>query len=464
MSITNSLTLKFTILVAFILLMLSCSFFYFYNSFRNEEYDKQLEEKIIVISDILIKKDTVDDDLVQLMNLNSLNLLFQEKISIFNDKNQLIYTTNALIPNKINDSILQYIRKVEKLVFKMEEREAVGVLHKGKKQDYVITISAKDIHGFNELQNLLMSLLFANSIALIIVVVAGWIFARQALEPIAEIVRQVKHISPTKMEYRLNEGNKQDEVAKLAMTFNELLDKLHYAYEMKKTFVANASHELRTPLTNMLGTLETSYLYDNEVDNYKTSIASAIEEIKELIDLTNELLKLTKFDTENDLPAPPRPVRLDEIVMQIIGEAKRKYPEQKIAMEFTLPEDSDGMTVLGTPHLFKTALFNIIDNACKYANKKPIHVALWSENQGTIKFKVMDNGIGISEEEIRHIINPMYRGSNSQGILGFGIGLSLTKTILEKYNARFYIDSVLDEGTKVTIIFQQLPKDRDLVN
>jgi signal transduction histidine kinase len=464
MSITNSLTLKFTILVACILLMLSCSFFYFYNSFRNEEYDKQLEEKVIVISDILIKKDTVDDDLVQLMNLNSLNLLFQEKISIFNDKNQLIYTTNAMIPNKINDSILQYIRKVEKLVFKMEEREAVGILHKGKKQNYVITISAKDIHGFNELQNLLMSLLFANSIALIIVVVAGWIFARQALEPIAEIVRQVKHISPTKMEYRLNEGNKQDEIAKLAMTFNELLDKLHYAYEMKKTFVANASHELRTPLTNMLGTLETSYLYDNEVDNYKTSIASAIEEIKELIDLTNELLKLTKFDTENDLPAPPRPVRLDEIVMQIIGEAKRKYPEQKIAMEFTLPDDSDGMTVLGTPHLFKTALFNIIDNACKYANEKPVQVALWSENQGTIKFKVMDNGIGISEEEIRHIINPMYRGSNSQGILGFGIGLSLTKTILEKYNAKFYIDSVLDEGTKVTIIFQQLAKYTNLVN
>ncbi len=464
MSITNSLTLKFTILVAFILLMLSCSFFYFYNSFRNQEYDKQLEEKVIVISDILIKKDTVDDNLVQLMSLNSLNLLFQEKITIFNDKNQLIYTTNAMIPNRINDSILQYIRKVEKLVFKMEEREAVGILHKGKKQNYVITISAKDIHGFNELQNLLMSLLFANSIALIIVVVAGWIFARQALEPIAEIVRQVKNISPTKMEYRLNEGNKQDEIAKLAMTFNELLDKLHYAYEMKKTFVANASHELRTPLTNMLGTLETSYLYDNEVDNYKASIASAIEEIKELIDLTNELLKLTKFDTENDVPAPPRPVRLDEIVMQIIGEAKRKYPEQKIAMEFTLPEDSDGMTVLGTPHLFKTALFNIIDNACKYANKEPIHVALWSENQGTIKFKVMDNGIGISEEEIRHIINPMYRGSNSQGILGFGIGLSLTKTILEKYNAKFYIDSVLDEGTKVTIIFQQLSRDRDFIN
>jgi signal transduction histidine kinase len=456
MLITNSLTLKFTIVVASILLMLSGSFLYFYNSFRNKEYDSQLEEKVRLISTILIKKDTVDDDLVQLINTNSLNRLFQEKITIFNDKNQLIYTTNNLIANGINDSILQQIRIAEKLIFRMKEREAVGILHKGKMQNYVITISAKDIHGFNELQNLLMSLLFANLLGLLIVIVAGWIFARQALEPIAEIVRQVKHITPTQMEYRLNEGNKKDEIAKLAMTFNEMLDKLHYAYEMKKTFVANASHELRTPLTNMLGTLETSYLYDKEVDKYKASIASAIEEIKELIDLTNELLKLTKFDTENDLPSPPRPVRLDEIVLQIIGEAKRKYPQQKIDIEFIMPDDSDGMVVLGTPHLFKTALFNVVDNACKYANNKPVEIALWSENQGTIKFKVVDNGIGISEEEIRYIINPMYRGSNSKGILGFGVGLSLTKTILEKYNAKFYIDSELDEGTKVTIIFPQL--------
>ncbi len=459
MLITNSLTIKFTVVVAFILLTLSISFLYFYTNFRDKEYQSQLAEKLQLVSNILIKKDTVDDDLVNLISANSLNKLFQEKITIFNDRNQIVYTTNNLIPNQVNDSLLKTIRYHERIVFRMAEREAVGIVHKGKKQNYVVTISAKDIHGFNELQNLLLALLISNTIGLLVVIFSGWLFARQALEPITEIVKQVQKISPTQMQYRLDEGNKKDEIAKLAMTFNEMLEKLHYAYEMKKTFVANASHELRTPLANMLGTLETSYLYDDTTEKYKISMASAIEEIKELISLTNELLKLTKFDTENDMPAPPRPVRLDEIVLQIISEAKRKYPEQKIEMQFDMPEECDSMTVLGAPHLFKTAIFNILDNACKYANDKPVHVALWSENQGTIKFKVVDNGIGISEEELRFIINPMYRGSNSKGILGFGIGLSLTKTILEKYHAKFYIDSELNEGTKVTVIFPQLPKN-----
>lgn len=456
MLITHRLTIKFTVLVALILLTLSASFLYFYTSFRDKEYQTQLATKAALTSELLIKKDTIDDELLQLISKNSLNKLFQEKITIFDDENHIVYTTNDLIPNQVNDSLLNLIRRSEKLSFKYAEREGFGMLHKSKLNKYVITATAKDIHGYNELQNLLLSLLFANLIGILVVIVAGWLFARQALEPIAEIVRQVKHISPSQLDVRLHEGNRTDEVAKLAMTFNEMLDKVHYAYEMKKTFVANASHELRTPLANMLGTLETSYLYDDSLEKCKQSMASSIEEIKELIGLTNELLKLTKFDTEHDAPIPPKPVRLDEIVLQTISEVKRKYPAQKIDINFVMPEEPESMTVFGATHLFKTSILNIIDNACKYSNDQPVKVDLWCEEQGSIKFRVTDTGIGISEDEMRLIINPMYRGSNAKGVLGFGVGLALTKTILEKYNARFFIDSKLGKGTKVTVIFPQV--------
>jgi signal transduction histidine kinase len=456
MLITHRLTIKFTVLVASILLTLSLSFLYFYNSFRNAEYQSQLAAKAVLTSELLIKKDTIDDELVQLINKNSLNRLFQEKITIFDTANRVIYTTNALITNRVNDSLLNLIRQQQKLAFKYTEREGFGMLHKGKQKDFVITATAKDIHGYNELKDLLLSLLFANLIGVLVVVAAGWLFARQALEPIAEIVQQVKFISPSQLDVRLYEGNRTDEVAKLAMTFNEMLDKVHYAYEMKKTFVANASHELRTPLANMLGTLETSYLYDQDLDKCKASMASAIEEIKELIGLTNELLKLTKFENENDLPVPPKPVRLDEVVLQAIAEVKRKYPLQKIDINFVMPEDAESMTVMGATHLFRTSLLNIIDNACKYSDGQPVKVDLWCEDQGAIKFRVTDTGIGISEEDIRQIINPMYRGSNAKGITGFGVGLALTKTILEKYQAKFFIDSKINRGTKVTVIFPQM--------
>ncbi len=457
MLISHRLTLKFTLVIFFVLASLSAVAFYVFYHFRDEEYHKQLEEKVKLTSALLIQKDTINDDLASLINQHSLGYLFNEKITIFDEKNKIIYTTNDRIPNGLDDNLLEQIRKNKQLSFKYHDREGVGRIHQTNKHLFVITATAQDFHVYDELKNLLTSLIIANVIGVLVVALISWFLAIQALEPITEIVEQVKHISPVQFDFRLNEGNRKDEIAQLAMTFNDMLAKLQYSYEMKKNFVSNASHELRTPLANMLGTLETSYLYDDSLEKYKASIASAIEEIKDLIALTNELLNLTKFESEQDKSnTVPVPVRIDEVVLQIISDAKRKYPHHKIDLNFVLPEDSEAMTVLAAYSLLKISLWNIVDNACKYSNDKPVTVELWSEGQGSIKFKVSDQGIGISEEELRFIISPMFRGSNVKGIGGFGVGLSLTRTILERYNAKFYIDSKIGKGTRVTVIFSQI--------
>lgn len=103
------------------------------------------------------------------------------------------------------------------------------------------------------------------------------------------------------------------------------------------------------------------------------------------------------------------------------------------------------------PYLLKIALKNIIDNACKYSDKE-VNVTLYREQQQVI-LDIEDRGIGIPQEEIEHIFQSFYRGSNTRDYAGQGIGLSLTLKIISAYHAKLDISSEIEKGTKVRVIF-----------
>ena len=100
------------------------------------------------------------------------------------------------------------------------------------------------------------------------------------LKPISRIVDEVEQITATHLHKRVNEGNRQDEIAQLAMTFNQMLFRLEDAFVSQRSFVSHASHELRTPLTNTLGTLETSLRYDQNPTDWRDSMEVAVDELK----------------------------------------------------------------------------------------------------------------------------------------------------------------------------------------
>ena len=116
-----------------------------------------------------------------------------------------------------------------------------------------------------------------------------------------------------------------------------------------------------------------------------------------------------------------------------------------------LEETDPQMTVKANPYLLKIALKNIIDNACKYSDKE-VNVTLYREQQQVI-LDIEDRGIGIPQEEIEHIFQSFYRGSNTRDYAGQGIGLSLTLKIISAYHAKLDISSEIEKGTKVRVIF-----------
>jgi signal transduction histidine kinase len=279
---------------------------------------------------------------------------------------------------------------------------------------------------------------------------AGWLFAGRALKPISDVVNRVEDISIKSLNLRVPEGNGTDEIGRLARTFNKMLERLETSFAMQKNFIANASHELRTPLTSINGQIEVLMMRERSSDEYKNTLASVLEDIKTLINLSNRLLLIARTSAEGP-STYSKTIRIDEILWQAKEEIKRFNEGYHIII--TLDNsltDSDQMIVAGDESLLTVAVSNIIENACKYSSDNKVDIKFrYVEKMVEIIFE--DKGIGISEEDLLKVFEPFYRAANANSNYGSGIGLSLVDQIIKNHNGTIKISSQIGKGTKVII-------------
>lgn len=214
-----------------------------------------------------------------------------------------------------------------------------------------------------------------------------------------------------------------------------MVDKIDKAYQTEKMFVNNASHEINNPLTAIQGECEIALMKERTPDEYKNSLQRISDETDRVIRIMQQLLLFSHTRSENDDIE-----NLDKISIASFV--------QQFADASTLVKIHDDFTIFAREDLLTIALRNIVSNARKYSAGKPVTI--------TISKKVItiaDLGIGIPEKNIKHIFDPFYRASNTSGITGNGIGLSLAKEILGKYKAKISVKSKEQQGTIFTIKF-----------
>jgi len=272
------------------------------------------------------------------------------------------------------------------------------------------------------------------------------------MQPISKIIQNVKRINSTSLNSRLDEGNKKDEIAQLATTFNELLSNLEIVFKSQDEFVSNASHELRTPLTIMIG--ETDYLLrkPSTPDEYLSHLKNLLIELKGLNTLINSLLELAQINKDNKIRFTS--VRVDEIIHNAIHQIKPKYQGKKIILKIIYPDNEEDLLIDGDSGLLNIAFKNLIDNACKFSSKDVIIEFLLTETE--IKVTIADKGIGIPPDEINNIFKPFSRASNAKFKGGFGIGLSLVSKIIELHNGSINVLSRENEGTRFELILSKM--------
>jgi two-component system sensor histidine kinase ArlS len=452
MKIRTKLALRFTIIVASILIFFALSIYYFSSSYREQEFYSRLKEKANNTAKLLIDVDEVSSDLLKIIDRNTASLP-EERIVVYDYNNKEVYNSTDNESSQPDKEFLNAVRLKGEMKQSDESKELLGILFKGKYDRFVVIASANDKYGFGKIKNLRFILIIGLLVCVFVTMIAGWSYAGQALNPISNVVGQVDKITASNLNQRVNEGNGTDEIAQLSVTFNRMLDRIEEAFKLQKSFVSNASHELRTPLTSITGQLEVALIKKRSIEEYEKIIGSALEDINSLSKLTNGLLILAQVNM--DVSALKlKEVRIDELLWLTRNELHKSKPSYKINIEIiNVPENEKELTVLGSEQLLKSAILNLMDNACKFSPDKQVFVT-FSLEKNNINLTFRDKGFGISENNLKNIFEPFYRGDNAKSIPGHGLGLSLTQKIIALHKGDMDIKS---KENNFTIVAVSLP-------
>ncbi|MEZ4902427.1 MAG: ATP-binding protein [Spirosomataceae bacterium] len=451
MNIRLRLTLLFAVLVASIMLAFSWSVYYKYNQFREQEFNRHLREKALTTVRLLEDVGGITEELLHAIDRNNLTTMYKEEVTIYNAQNHIVYDSGNE-PYPIQLALLKQVRNGKNINLQIGETEIVGVRYVDKRQQVLVVIaSAIDSYGFSKLERLRNILITGWALSLLLVLLAGWLFAGDALRPVSEIIEQVKNISARNIHERLTTGRQKDELAQLASTFNDLLARLEEAFNSQRSFVSHASHELRTPLTIMLGQLDVALLQKRTSESYQDTIKETIEEVKKMRDLVNRLLELARFNSDIS-QFNFRSLRVDELLWQAREIVISHQPAYDIQIEFDeFPEEESSLEIQGDMALLQTAFMNLMENGCKYSENNHVKVNLHVQTNG-IRIAFIDQGIGISEEDLPHIFEPFYRAEITQNHKGYGVGLALTERIIKLHNGFIRVSSQVNKGTQFVLI------------
>jgi signal transduction histidine kinase len=451
MQIRTRLTLQFLLLGGMIMIVASVAIYYSSARFRREDFCRHLRDKALSTANILFNTDGVDATRILRIENESPVYLQDDKIIILNFRNDTVYNSDENSDIKIKNNIIEKVRQGYDIIYKQGQYDVLSTLYFTKYDRFVIITAAIDTVGTLHLSKLKISLTVVCLISLVLFSFAGWFYSGRALKPISNVVKKVEDISITSLNLRVLEGNGNDEIGKLAKTFNNMLERLETSFAMQKNFIANASHELRTPLTSINGQLEVLMMKDRSTTEYQAALGSILDDIKALIVLSNRLLLIARASAEGPVRFSKK-IRIDEILWQSQEEIARFNSDYRINISIDNSlTDSDQMVVVGDENLLKVAVSNIIDNACKYSENHTVNIK-FRHIEKNIEVVFEDSGIGISEADQEKIFEPFYRGSNTISISGTGIGLPLVNQIIKNHNGNVKLESQLNKGTIVTIL------------
>lgn len=460
MPVRLRITLIFSALV-FIILSIVCSgTYYFFYKARIDNIRTRLTNRAITTARLLSQREIFDRLLIQRIDSSTTIALKDKAVQAYDYQNRRIYRysdvpndTLVITPKQIEDT-----RAKGSYLFNVGEKEAVAYYYVAGSLNIVIFVAGEDVEGKASLKSLLRILLLSFLIGNVFVLISGYFFSRGLLLPISKISKDVADISAQNLTRRIETGETKDEWYQLSVTLNELLNRLQDSFEMQSRFIANASHELSTPLTAISSQLEVTLQREREAHEYKKVMQSIYQDVQHMNKLTQTLLEFAKASgnsggLEIDL------IRIDEILLNLPAEVSKINASYSVKLEFEdLPEEEEALLVFGNATLLFTAINNIVINACKYSFNHQALVKLSVTKQQTI-ITVVDNGLGIPEEEIGNIFQPFYRIDENRSAGGFGLGLPLAYRIIKIHKGSIQVTSVIGEGSIFTI---QLPSAKSL--
>ncbi|GGH51751.1 hypothetical protein GCM10008014_17730 [Paenibacillus silvae] len=315
----------------------------------------------------------------------------------------------------------------------------------------------EDISYFYTMMDQIRYILFAGAGGFIVLITLSslWI-ARNTTKPVKVLLGAVQSFS--RQEFRRVHLKRKDELGMLAEGLDQMGKQLHDYIQYQKQFVSNVSHELKTPLAAIRGFSQ--YLYEEETEDKQLHkiYAHLLQESDRLTRLINELLLLSRFDKAGSDELEVERTEMNELIQQVVINMGAKAKEKGIAIIINRaeegPQDESITKIYANvnPMLMSHAVANLVDNAIKYSdNTSQIEVQI-EHTSSEVVIRICDQGIGIAGDELERVQERFYRAKNANTANGSGLGLSICKEIVARFNGYIDIESQLGEGTTVTIV------------
>ena len=412
---------------------------------------------LIILSSLILIEDKVVNDLSQKELVEAVEEIYEdpEKFENFNDGIYYIKYNeqNEIIAGKFPKNFdIALAFSIEDInIYQVENKKFLYYDTRLQDEDNWI----RGIYPLGKVQKeieTLWNIAIALSVLfLIFVVIVGYRIIKNAFKPVKQIsdtALKIKRSKDFSNRIELEDSN-DDEIHKMASTFNEMLDTVEEVFIHEKQFSSDVSHELRTPITVILAQSDYALQYSDTFEEAKESLEVINRHAKRMTNLINQIIELSKLERQKEIEKEK--INLSNIVLQLLEDYKPLLESKNLNLVYNVEKD---LRIQGNKIMLERVFLNILMNAIKFT-KTNIEISLTREDK-TAVLKIRDDGIGISEENKKFIWERFFQvndSRNKEENKGSGLGLSMVKKIVDLHSATIDLESELEQGTCFTIKF-----------
>ncbi|MCX8045178.1 MAG: ATP-binding protein [Desulfobacterota bacterium] len=312
---------------------------------------------------------------------------------------------------------------------------------------YIVQVASPMTSIHNALADLKTILMVLLPLTIVCTGLIGYALATVTLRPIAAMIKSVQQITARNLKLRVPVPRSRDEIHDLAVTFNDMLARLEQSFDTQRQFVQDASHELKTPLTILEGEISVALKKPRTPEEYESVLKSCLEEIERLNMIVGNLLMLARLE-DRAMVAERQPCDIGQMLADIVADMEVLASQKQVRLAYV---PTPGLMVTGIPEYLRRVFVNLIDNAIKYSFPEGTVTITAYRSGGSITVTVHDTGCGIPEQDLPHIFDRFYRVDKARATGGFGLGLSIARSIVGAHNGTISATSSPEQGTTFTV-------------
>jgi len=449
-SLSKRIATTYALLFFLMLLLMSLSIYFIAYRYLVGRQEENIVANAEIISDKIMEEVHDGETLANAEMLSELNsdanltLLLKDTSGTIVNRSRNFKIDETQVPAHFGKAVL-YSTKENQMLLCYEQDVADEL---GSVGSLTLIVNMQTEHTFLRLLGRL--LLVVNALGVLVALAVGWVATRKMLSPIGSMIQKARTIDSELLNARLDVPEANDELRSLALTINEMLDRVEAAFVRQGQFTQDASHEFRTPLSILQGNADLLARWGKDDPKVLAKCVSSIQkQVEYLHKLVENLLFLARGDRGQQIMKSER-IDLHSFLVEVLEERREIDPKHIYCMasDETIALDAD-------PMLLKQLLYILMDNAAKYTREDGEIRLQYARINGHIELSVVDEGCGIDPEQLPHIFERFYRldKARARATGGMGLGLSIARTIVQLHGGTISAESQLGAGTRITTSF-----------